>query len=134
MARWLFQLVVHSRDLRRVVLAFAGFNLADWARWLAILVYAFERGGAQVLAIDGNFDEALNMARDYLSLLKLRIVLLLESATKRLVPSVVMSIGRLNEAAAPVPSAEPATPAVPTSVVTCPVAMTILRREVGANS
>jgi len=46
MARWLFQLVVHSRDLRRIVLAFAGFNLADWARWLAILVYAFERGGA----------------------------------------------------------------------------------------
>jgi MFS family permease len=46
MARWLFQLVVRSRDLRRVVLAFAGFNLADWARWLAILVYAFERGGA----------------------------------------------------------------------------------------
>jgi len=46
MARWLLQLVVQSRDLRRVVLAFAGFNLADWARWLAILVYAFERGGA----------------------------------------------------------------------------------------
>ena len=46
MARWLLQLVLQSRDLRRVVLAFAGFNLADWARWLAILVYAFERGGA----------------------------------------------------------------------------------------
>ncbi|HYN69291.1 MAG TPA: MFS transporter [Candidatus Eisenbacteria bacterium] len=46
MARWLLQLVVHSRDLRRVVVAFAGFNLADWARWLAILVYAFQRGGA----------------------------------------------------------------------------------------
>lgn len=27
-------------------MAFAAFNLADWARWLAILIYAFERGGA----------------------------------------------------------------------------------------
>lgn len=35
-----------NRPLSRMVLAFAAFNLADWARWLAILVYAFERGGA----------------------------------------------------------------------------------------
>ena len=32
--------------LRRVVMAFAAFNLADWARWLAVLIYAYERGGA----------------------------------------------------------------------------------------
>ncbi len=32
--------------LRRVVLAFAAFNLADWARWLSVLIFAFTRGGA----------------------------------------------------------------------------------------
>jgi MFS family permease len=40
------RLVMSNRRLRRVVLAFLGFNLADWARWLAILLYAFDRGGA----------------------------------------------------------------------------------------
>ena len=39
-------LVAGSPDLRRVVLAFAAFNLADWGRWLAILIYAYDRGGA----------------------------------------------------------------------------------------
>lgn len=32
--------------LRRVVIAFAAFNLADWARWLSVLIFAFTRGGA----------------------------------------------------------------------------------------
>lgn len=40
------RLVIGNASLRRVVGAFAAFNLADWARWLAILLYAFERGGA----------------------------------------------------------------------------------------
>lgn len=40
------RLVIGNTRLRRVVGAFAAFNLADWARWLAILLYAFERGGA----------------------------------------------------------------------------------------
>jgi MFS family permease len=32
--------------IRRVVVAFAMFNFAEWATWVAVLVYAFNRGGA----------------------------------------------------------------------------------------
>ncbi|HEY7526969.1 MAG TPA: cyclic nucleotide-binding domain-containing protein [Candidatus Limnocylindria bacterium] len=32
--------------IRRVLLAFIGFSLAEWMSWIAILVYAFARGGA----------------------------------------------------------------------------------------
>jgi MFS family permease len=32
--------------IRRVLLAFAGFSLAEWMTWIAILVYAFGHGGA----------------------------------------------------------------------------------------
>ena len=41
-----FRLVMSNPRLRRVVLAFAAFNLADWARWLSVLIFAFTRGGA----------------------------------------------------------------------------------------
>lgn len=41
-----FRLVMSNPRLRRVVIAFAAFNLADWARWLAVLIFAFSRGGA----------------------------------------------------------------------------------------
>ena len=57
----------------------------------------------------------------------LRMVLLPKLAIKRLVPSVVMPEGYQKLAAAPMPSAEPDTPAFPAIVVTTPVEITTLR-------
>jgi MFS family permease len=38
-------------DLRRAELAFAGFNMAEWAVYIAVAVYAFGQGGAHAVGL-----------------------------------------------------------------------------------
>jgi MFS family permease len=46
-----FRTVMTDPNLRRVELAFLGFNMTEFATWIAILVYAFEAGGAGTAGI-----------------------------------------------------------------------------------
>src|SRR3954471_1974561 len=41
-----FAVVARSRPLRRIEAAFLGFSVAELATWVAVLVFAFEQGGA----------------------------------------------------------------------------------------
>src|SRR5919201_1476677 len=41
-----FRTVFSNRELGKLEAAFVGFSMAEWATWIAIMVFAFQRGGA----------------------------------------------------------------------------------------
>ena len=43
--------VGRARELRRVLLAYTGFSISEYATWLAVLFYALQRGGPQEVGL-----------------------------------------------------------------------------------
>ena len=48
---WVFRALAGSRGLRRVVGGYALFTLTEYAVWIAMLVYAYGRGGATIAGV-----------------------------------------------------------------------------------
>lgn len=45
--------VLRSRDLRRVLVAYLVFNIGEWASYITLLVWAFDRGGVRAASVIG---------------------------------------------------------------------------------
>jgi MFS family permease len=43
--------VARARELRRVMIAYAGFSISEYATWLAVLFFALERGGPKEVGL-----------------------------------------------------------------------------------
>ena len=43
--QWVYAAVAGNRSLRRVLVAFLCFTAAEYAVWIAVTLYAYDRGG-----------------------------------------------------------------------------------------